>query len=134
MGYRRLEGVTGGTRGCMGLQGVTEIVVKSRSVKRNAKNARGTGERQGGGASLSHFYSRHRPLSARASYFRFARFNTSALYYLRTWHRLGITGGYKWLPEVTRGYRRLSWIAIAYRVVTTRNYLTVLATHNCNKS
>ena len=25
---------------------------------------------------------------SRASYFRFARFNTSALYYLRAWHRL----------------------------------------------
>ena len=47
-----------------------EIVVKSRSVKRNAKNATA-------------------PFSkSRASYFRFARFNTSALYYLRAWHRL----------------------------------------------
>ena len=25
---------------------------------------------------------------SRVSYFRFARFNTSALYYLRAWHRL----------------------------------------------
>ena len=28
---------------------------------------------------------------SRASYFRFARFNTSPLYYLRAWHRLGQT-------------------------------------------
>ena len=48
----------------------SEIVVKSRSVKRNAKNA------------TAPF------LKSRASYFRFARFNTSALYYLRAWHRL----------------------------------------------
>ena len=27
---------------------------------------------------------------SRPSYFRFARFNTSALYYLRAWHRLRI--------------------------------------------
>ena len=29
---------------------------------------------------------------SRASYFRFARFNTSALYYLRAWHRLVNSG------------------------------------------
>ena len=55
-------------------------MVKSRSVKKiGAKNAGGAGERQ------RHF---SRPDTApfpksRASYFRFARFNTSALYYLR---------------------------------------------------
>ena len=56
----------------------SEIVVKSRSVKRNAKNARRLGR------DTAPF-----PKS-RASYFRFrfARFNTSALYYLRAWHRL----------------------------------------------
>ena len=46
----------------------SETVMKSRSVKRNAKNA-------------------PFPKSC-ASYFRFARFNTSPLYYLRAWHRL----------------------------------------------
>ena len=60
--------------------------VKSRSVKRNAKNARGLGRDR---AALSHFSRRHPPFAkSRASYFRFARFNTSALYYLRAWHRL----------------------------------------------
>ena len=49
-------------------------MVKSRSVKRNAKKS--------AGAATAPF-----PKS-RASYFRFARFNTSALYYLRAWHRL----------------------------------------------
>ena len=48
----------------------SEIVVKSRSVKRNAKNAATA------------------PLpKSRPSYFPFARFNTSALYYLRAWVR-----------------------------------------------
>ena len=42
----------------------------SRSVKRNAKNATAPFPK------------------SRASYFRFPRFNTSALYYLRAWLRL----------------------------------------------
>ena len=52
------------------------MVVESRSVKRNAKNARGLGR------DRAPF-----PKSC-ASYFRFARFNTFPLYYLRAWHRL----------------------------------------------
>ena len=53
------------------------MVVESRSVIRNAKNARGLG--------------RDAPFpKSCASYFRFARFNTFPLYYLRAWHRLGI--------------------------------------------
>ena len=47
------------------------MVVESRSVIRNAKNA-----------ATAPF-----PKSC-ASYFRFARFNTFPLYYLRAWHRL----------------------------------------------
>ena len=47
------------------------MVVESRSVIRNAKNSRGWGK-------------------SCASYFRFARFNTFPLYYLRAWHRLRI--------------------------------------------
>ena len=44
----------------------------------------GAGERQGG-----IFLAATVPFpKSRASYFRFARFNTSALYYLRAWHRL----------------------------------------------
>ena len=38
---------------------------------------------------------------SRASYFRFARFNTSALYYLRAWHRLTS----KLLPSVLKELR-----------------------------
>ena len=49
--------------------------MKSRSVKRNAKNARKTPFQK-----------------SRASYFRFACFNTSPLYYLRAWHRLCLMG------------------------------------------
>ena len=68
-------------------QGVTkpvpgsEMVVESRSVIRNAKNARGLGTP----AATAPF-----PKSC-GSYFRFARFNTFPLYYLRAWHRLGVT-------------------------------------------
>ena len=54
----------------------SEMVVESRSVKRNAKNARGLGR------DTAPF-----PKSC-ASYFRFAHFNTFPLYYLRAWHRL----------------------------------------------
>ena len=39
---------------------------------------------------------------SRASYFRFARFNTSALYYLRAWHRLY---SLQWSDDV-KGQRR----------------------------
>ena len=57
-------------------------MVKSRSVKRNAKNARGLGR--------DIFLAATAPFpKSRPSYFRFARFNTSALCYLRAWHRLG---------------------------------------------
>ena len=49
------------------------MVVESRSVVRNAKNARELG--------------RDRAADSCASYFRFARFNTFPLYYLRAWHR-----------------------------------------------
>ena len=52
------------------------MVVESRSVKRNAKNARRLGR------DTAPF-----PKSC-SSYFRFARFNTFPLYYLRAWHRL----------------------------------------------
>ena len=51
------------------------MVVESRSVIRNAKNARGLGR------DIAPF-----PKSC-PSYFRFARFNTFPLYYLRAWHR-----------------------------------------------
>ena len=41
---------------------------------------------------------------SRACYFRFARFNTSALYYLRAWHRLyhGETLNYETLLATVR--------------------------------
>ena len=56
---------------------------KSFSKKKCEKRA-GAGERQGG-----IFLAATAPFpKSRASYFRFARFNTSALYYLRAWHRV----------------------------------------------
>ena len=58
--------------------------MKSSSVKRNAKNARGLG-RDIFPAATAPF-----PKS-RASYFRFARFNMSPPYYLRAWYRLGVS-------------------------------------------
>ena len=51
-----------------------EMVVKSRSVKKTMQKTSG-----GWGGT-----GRHRPFS----YFRFARFNTSPLYYLRAWNGL----------------------------------------------
>ena len=61
--------------------------------KKKCKKRAGAGERQGGGASLSHFSGRHRPLSQVARVlFSLSRFNTSALYYLRAWHRLSSHG------------------------------------------
>ena len=57
------------------------MVVESRSVIRNAKNARGLG-RDIFPAATAPF-----PKSC-ASYFGFARFNTFPLYYLRAWHTL----------------------------------------------
>ena len=62
-----------------------EIVVKGRSAKKkNAENA------QGLGIDRATFFSPPLPPfpKSRVSYFRFARFNTSALCYLRAWHRL----------------------------------------------
>ena len=56
---------------------------KSFSNKKCEKRA-GAGERQG--AAIAPF-----PKSC-ASYFRFARFNTFPLYYLRAWHRLVLPG------------------------------------------
>ena len=53
--------------------------VKSRSVKRNAKNGRGLRRDMAVTAPFP---------KSRASYFCFARFNTSPLYYLRAWHKL----------------------------------------------
>ena len=59
---------------------------KSFSKKKCEKRA-GAGERQGHFFPI--FLAATAPfLKSRASYFRFARFNTSALYYLRAWHRL----------------------------------------------
>ena len=55
------------------------MVVESRSVIRKAKNERGLGRDRAATAPF--------PKSC-ASYFRFARFNTFPLYYLRAWHRL----------------------------------------------
>ena len=65
---------------------------KSFSKKKCEKLA-GAGERQGGGALSPIFLAATAPFpKSRPSYFRFARFNTSALYYLRAWHRLGLYG------------------------------------------
>ena len=55
------------------------MVVESRSVKRNSKNARGLGRDRAATAPFPKLC---------ACYFRFARFNTFPLYYLRAWHRL----------------------------------------------
>ena len=93
-------------------------MVKSRSVKRNEKTARELGRDRAAepvrisltacsGISapdipsdwsivtvniITHFSRRHRPLSQVARVlFSLCSFNSSPLYYLRAWHRLGIT-------------------------------------------
>ena len=58
------------------------MVVESRSVIRNAKNAWGL-EKQGGGQAATAPFPK-----LCVSYFRFACFDTFPLYYLRAWHRL----------------------------------------------
>ena len=64
------------------------MVVESRSVIRKAKNARGLGRDRAAAASPI-FPAATAPFpKSCASYFRFARFNTFPLYYLRAWHRL----------------------------------------------
>ena len=66
-------------------------MVKSRSVIRCKKKCE---KRAGAGEKLSPiFRAATAPFpKSRASYFRSARFNTSALYYLRAWHRLVNSG------------------------------------------
>ena len=88
-------------------------MVKNRSVKRNAKNARGLGRDKESEpvrifltacsgisvpdipsdwsivtVNISPIFLAATAPFPKSSYFRFARFNTSALYYLRAWHRL----------------------------------------------
>ena len=55
------------------------MVVESRSVIRKVKSERGLGRDRAATAPFP---------KSRASYFRFARFNTFPLHYLRAWHRL----------------------------------------------
>ena len=42
---------------------------------------------------------------SRASYFRFARFNTSLLYYLRAWHRLVKNGTENYISKIPGNIR-----------------------------
>ena len=64
-------------------------MVKSCSVKKNAKNAPGLVRDRATEALSPIFLAATAPSPKLwASYFRFARFNTSALYYLWAWHRL----------------------------------------------
>ena len=77
-------------------------MVESRSVKRNAKNARGLGRDR---AAIFPAATAPFPKSC-TSYFRFARFNMFPLYYLRAWHRLpGISPLFLRLQL----YRRTLW-------------------------
>ena len=63
----------------------SEMQVESRSVITNAKNPRGLGRDRA--APIFPAATAPFPRSC-ASYFRFARFNTFPLYYLRAWQRL----------------------------------------------
>ena len=64
-------------------------MVESRSVKRNAKNLQGPGRDRAAEALSPIFPAANAPFpKSCASYFRFVRFKTFPLYYLRAWHRL----------------------------------------------
>ena len=60
-------------------------MVESRSVIRNAKNARGLGRDR---VALSHFSLRHRPLSQVVRVLISLLISSHYVYYLRAWHRL----------------------------------------------
>ena len=77
---------------------------------------------------------------SRASYFRFARFNTSALYYLRAWHRLALyeqsaSHSFRASPKMSRS-PRLAHKApvIQARIRLTVNVWTVLLLPLCDQA
>ena len=103
--------------------------------RKNAKNARGLGR------------DRRRPVSpqpprifpaattpfpkSRASYFRFARFNTSPLYYLRAWHRLVKNGTENYISQIPETIRitELQKIVLLGTVHTLRRSLSITVIH-----
>ena len=88
----------------------------ARSVIRNAKNGRGLGRDRAAAKLSPIFPAAIAPFpKSCVSYFRFARFNTFLLYYLRAWHRLWMRLRRIWrIKKIEEGVihqsRRLRWI------------------------
>ena len=83
--------------------------------------------RGGWGETGSHFSRRTAPFpKSRASYFRFARFNTSALHYLRAWQRLEIIE-LAYILHALRENFSVTWIKKGFTLCFTQwsveNYL-----------
>ena len=71
-------------------------------IIRNAKNARGLGRDRAAEALSPIFPAATAPFpKSCASYFRFARFNTFPLNYLRAWHRLRRFGRWRRIRTIT---------------------------------
>ena len=68
---------------------------------------------------------------SRASYFRFARFNTSPLYYLRAWHRLVKNGTENYISQIPETIRitELQKIVLLGTVHTLRRSLSITVIH-----
>ena len=68
---------------------------------------------------------------SRASYFRFARFNTSPLYYLRAWHRLVKNGTENYISQIPGTIRitELQKIVLLGTVHTLRRSLSITVIH-----
>ena len=68
---------------------------------------------------------------SRASYFRFARFNTSPLYYLRAWHRLVKNGTENYISQIPGNIRitELQKIVLLGTAHTLRRSLSITVIH-----
>ena len=68
---------------------------------------------------------------SRASYFRFARFNTSPLYYLRAWHRLVKNGTENYISQIPGNIRitELQKIVLLGTAHTLRRALSITVIH-----
>ena len=104
----------------------SEMLVKSRSVIRNAKNVRGLGRDRAAGALSPIFPAATAPFpKSCASYFGFARFNMFPLYYLRAWHRL-MTCHYQDLGISADWFEQIS---LAARPIRSTVHIWVVACH-----
>ena len=103
--------------------------------RKKAKNARGLGRDRAApclSPAPAHFPAATTPFpKSRASYFRFARFNTSPLYYLRAWHRLVKNGTENYISQIpgTTRITELQKIVLRGTVHTLRRSLSITVIH-----